>query len=245
MTAKGKTPRGAAWSGCGVLTTRSLCVCGCGSCGRSLPQTRVYGTLPRIYGPAGNEAKVIGAEFEHSDAGKSAFIAKRYLEGAATLNAATQQTGRRILHLPTLALAGHGLEVMLKACMCLNGNTPPTKGRLGHDIGKLWAHDSCEPVRVHVLINARLQADNDRVSNIYPDVPARAEVDKLIYEYVEALGRLHGEDGYALRYPSPPETMGPRAPLLVGALWRTSDDLVKRPNDFVLDQFRKHVLPYR
>ncbi len=186
---------------------------------------------------------IIGPEYLDSEAGQIAVVAKQYMEAAKTLDAAPKD-GRRLLFRPTLALAGHGLELMLKACVCLNGEAYPKAGREGHNIRKLWSWDVCEAVRGHVLINARLSVADSRVRQKYQDIPADDQVASLIDEYVGELGRLHGESNYALRYPSDSAIMAPRTPFLVETLWRTADDLVKRPTDFLLQQFRSRILPY-
>ncbi len=178
-------------------------------------------------------------DFWSSDAGRHANMAKQFMEGALTLSAAQRNRGR-ILFLPTLALAGHGLELMLKACFFLNGQTPPTKGKEGHNIISLWSAEICEPVRGYVSANARRVAAEDRLSGDYPDVPEDEEILHLIEEYVIALGDLHGGiGGYPLRYPSNnPDQQAPRTPFLVKSLHCTADDLVKRPNEFELRHFR-------
>ncbi|MBW7922389.1 MAG: hypothetical protein H3C51_09850 [Rubellimicrobium sp.] len=180
-------------------------------------------------------------DFLVTDAGQHAALAKQFLEGALTLDEARPRKGK-ILFVPTLALAGHGLELLLKASILLNGGDPPTKGRKGHGVADLWSQELCEPVRDHVYANANLVVQADRENPLYIDVPGENEdILPLIEEYVVALGRLHGEDGYPLRYPSAPGKDAPRTPFLVKSLWRTADDLVKRPTDFLLDRFRGKV----
>lgn len=174
-------------------------------------------------------------DFFSSDAGHFASLSKQFLEGALTLDLNQRDKGR-ILFRPTLALAGQGLELMLKACVCWNGQAPVTRGRAGHNIEILWDSDICEPVRRHVYANANVVAEEDRMENFYPDVPKEDEILSIIKVYVIALGKLHGEPPYALRYPAAPEQMAPRTPLLVKSLWRASDDFVKRPRDFLLPQ---------
>lgn len=71
--------------------------------------------------------------FFSTDAGRCAMIAKQFFEAATVLNHAQREKGR-MLFLPTLMLAGQGLELMLKACVHLNGEVPPKSGRAGHDI---------------------------------------------------------------------------------------------------------------
>ena len=176
------------------------------------------------------------ADFFTSDAGQFAMLAKQFLEGARTLDAAQRDKGKILLR-PTLALAGHGLELMLKACVYLNGQVPQTSGSRGHDIINLWDKDICESVKRHVFANACRIATEDRESGIYHDVPTQDEILPLIEEYVVSLGKLHGDAPYALRYPTNPDQMAPRTPLLVKSLWGASDDLLKRPNEFIMHDF--------
>ncbi|WP_428427296.1 hypothetical protein [Pararhizobium sp.] len=175
--------------------------------------------------------------FFSTEAGGYASIAKQFLEGALVLSEAQRDRGK-ILFRPTLALAGQGLEVLLKACMSLNREAPKTKGRDGHDIVGMWNLDVCEPVRGHVLANAVRVAAESRQDVGYLVVPAEDEVLPLIQEYVRTLGELHGGGGFPLRYPSAAHTQAPRTPFLVQALWTTADDFVKRPGDFELKRFR-------
>ncbi len=175
-------------------------------------------------------------DFFSTDARQRASMAKQYLEGALTLDAAQGVKGR-ILFLPTLALAGHGLELMLKACLFLNGKQPDEVRKCGHKITKLWALDICEPVRGHVFANAFRVAAEDRANGAYPDSINEVEVLPLIEEYVIALGKLHGEGDFPLRYPADPNLKAPRTPFLVKSLWGAADDLVKRPSDFRLPSF--------
>ena len=181
-------------------------------------------------------------DFLSTETGKFASLAKQYLEGALYLDEGQRKKGR-ILRLPTLALAGHGLELMLKACVCLNGQSPPKNGRDGHDIGKLWSKEVCEPIRGHVFLNATIVAKSDRNTGVYADPIDDDQVQPLIEEYILELGKLHGEKDFPLRYPSDAGKMAPNTPFLVKSLWRTADDLVKRPNDFELHRFRKLICP--
>jgi hypothetical protein len=176
-------------------------------------------------------------DFFSSEAGRCAGLAKAFLEGARVLDEAQLENGR-ILFPPTLALAGHGLELMLKACFHIHGQKPPTKGRKGHEIELLWVADVCEPLRSAAYANAKLAAEIDRTNPRYLGVPDAAEVPQLIKQAVLDLCKLHGGEGYPLRYPPDDDKVGPRTPLLVKALWRTADDLVKRPTEFLL---RRHT----
>lgn len=180
------------------------------------------------------------SDFFSTDGGQFAGLAKQFLEGALTLNEAQREKGR-ILFRPTLMLAGQGLELMLKACICLNGERPPTKGRSGHDILGLWPSDLCAPVRWHVYESALRTVAFERIDGGYPDLPQDGEIVPLIERYVVDLSKLHGGGGYPLRYPADAEQTAPRTPFLVKSLWGAADDLVKRPNDFELTRFRDLV----
>lgn len=172
-------------------------------------------------------------DFFASKAGQFAGLAKSFLEGARVLDEARLVTGI-ILFPPTLALTGHGLELMLKACFHVNGYNPPTRGKKGHELEPLWLKDICEPLRSAVCANARLVAEYDRTNPRYRGVPDDADIPPLINQAVLDLCKLHGEEGYPLRYPPEDGKEAPRTPLLVKALWRTADDLLKRPAEFVL-----------
>ena len=172
-------------------------------------------------------------DFFSSEAGRLAGLSKSFLEGARVLDEAQLATGK-ILFPPTLALAGHGLELMLKCCFRINGLDPPTSGKRGHELKPLWEKDICEPLRNAVCANARLAANVDRSNPRYRGVPDDTKIPPLIEQAVLDLCRLQGEHGYPLRYPPETGKEAPRTPLLVKALWRTADDLVKRPADFVL-----------
>lgn len=185
----------------------------------------------------------IGPDFFETEAGKLLVVAKQYMEAALVLVEAPPDRHHVLLR-PTLALAGHGLKVMLKACICLNGGVYPKKGRDGHDVGHLWARDECEAVRGHTLINAGYAAEDARYRLGSANVPKPDEVEDLIQEYIGELGRLHGNQGYVLRYTAPDTTLAPRAPFVLQTLWRTADDFIKRPNDYLMQSFRDRILPF-
>ncbi len=174
--------------------------------------------------------------FFATDAGRCARIAKQYLEGAKALDKAQRKKGR-ILFLPTLSLAGHGLELMLKSCSYLNGMESSAGKKMGHDILALWNTDLCEPVRGNVFANAIKVTIEARERGTYRGVPDDADVLPLIEEYVTALGRLHGSRPYPLRYPTEVEEWAPSTPFLVKSLWRTANDLVNQPREFELSRF--------
>ncbi|HEX7782513.1 MAG TPA: type II toxin-antitoxin system ParD family antitoxin [Sphingobium sp.] len=161
----------------------------------------------------------------------------QYLEAAVILDEAQRLKGK-VLFRPTLALAGHGLELMLKACLYHNSISPPTSGKAGHRVNDMWEMDACEPVRGHVYSNAIREVSDARDEGIYEGVPIGVDETALIEEYILALGILHGGAPYPLRYPTDDETLGPVTPWLVRSLRRTADDFLKRPNEFDVMQFQ-------
>ena len=171
-----------------------------------------------------------------SEAAEFASLGKSFLEGARVLDEA-QLNNARILLRPILALAGQGLELILKACFHLNGQAPPHKGNTGHQILALWSADICEPLRGHFFANASVVAEMYRNSCHYRGVPHDDEVLPSIEHSVTELCKLHGRDRYPLRYPTDQGQLAPRTPFLVKSLWRTADDLVKRPKEFELRRF--------
>lgn len=125
-------------------------------------------------------------DFNCSDAGQHAAYACQILAGARTLSEARPSSRYRLL-LPMLNLSGHGLELLLKACIYLNGNEPPRFGQEGHNVKAMWDREDCEPVRVHVAYNAHLAVIEARAEMLYPDIPSDDEVGHLIEEYVSVL----------------------------------------------------------
>lgn len=174
--------------------------------------------------------------FGETLAGEHLIVACQYFAAATVLNDA-QLTQGRVLLRPTLAIAGHGLELMLKAAMLWNGITPSTRGQEGHDIVAMWTRDICEPIRGYVYKNALEAAEVARSEGQYQRVPNSNEL-ALIGEYVLALASLHGSQPYSLRYPGAREVRGPVTPWLVSTLRMTAEDFLKQPAEFRLSRFR-------
>lgn len=171
-------------------------------------------------------------DFNSSDAGQHAAYASQILAGARTISEA-RLTSRYRLLLPMLNLSGHGLELLLKACIYLNGNEPPRYGQEGHNVKAMWDREDCEPVRVHVAYNAHLAVIEARAERLYPDIPSDDEVGDLITEYVSALGELHGmPKEWPLRYPSNVERYAPRSPMLPIALHMSAEDFCRNSTNF-------------
>ena len=172
--------------------------------------------------------------FLDSEAGKHAALAMSFFEGALTLKDAMPTKGN-VLFVPTLNLAAHGLELMLKAAFLHNGRKPPQSGRAGHDIIGMWNEKEAGPVRCGVRTNADIVHQTALQDAVFKGVAEVTEPAALAEEYVKALGELHGAlASYPLRYPESERRLAPRAPLLVDALHRTADDFVKRPSEFLI-----------
>lgn len=58
------------------------------------------------------------------------------------------------LWVPTLTAAAQGLEHIVKACLYLNGATPETSGRAGHNIPDMWQHPACAQLHSRVRFQA-------------------------------------------------------------------------------------------
>ncbi|MEC9065750.1 MAG: hypothetical protein VX569_00550 [Pseudomonadota bacterium] len=160
----------------------------------------------------------------------------QYLMSALVWSDAQATEGRAVFR-PTLALAGQGLELMLKACMLWNGKSPPLKGPQGHAIQDFWEDEVCEPVRGNAFANAEVVAEELRLAGSNPsDKSLEGDLIELVDKYVASLAGLHAAP-YELRYPGDPATEGPRTPWFVRVLYRTADDFLKNPSDFKLRAF--------
>lgn len=174
------------------------------------------------------------SNFNSSEAGRHAAYAVQILAGARTISEARFSSRRRLL-LPMLNLSGHGLELLLKACILINDGRPPAHGSEGHNVQAMWARRECEPVRVHVTYNARLAVLEARSERLYPDIPRDDEIEHLVEDYVLALAQLHGMPRtFPLRYPANDNFKGPRSPMLPQALHMTAEDFCRNPTSFVL-----------
>lgn len=173
-------------------------------------------------------------QYFKSDAGEFSALALAYLEGAIALEKERLKKGN-VLSAPILALSSHGLELILKACFFLNEIAPPTRGPDGHNSLALWNSTIAAPLRERVVINAGIAAKIDQNNPAYRGVPSPDEASTLMADYAVELCKLNATRGYPLRYPPPEEIMVPRTPLLVKALWRTADDLVRWPWEFKLN----------
>jgi len=177
-------------------------------------------------------------DFNTSNAGQHAAYAVQILSGARVLSSARPVSPYKLL-LPMLNLSGHGLELLLKACIYLNGSVPSKSGTEGHNVKEMWDRYDCEPVRVHMYYNAWLAVIEARSENIYPDIPDDDEIDGLTDEYVKVLAELHGmRRVLPLRYPSEIKHRVPRSPMLPTALHMTAEDFCRNSTAFKLENLQ-------
>lgn len=178
------------------------------------------------------------SDFTASPAGQCLLVSVQYLQAAHVLSEA-QRTEGKALFLPTLALAGQGLELLLKSCMHWNSAPPPTRGPAGHAVKDFWELEVCEPIRGHIFVNAQIALEEAKRAGVKPtDGLPEGDPITLIAEYVLVLARLHGEHPYPLRYPTIQSTVAPRTPWMVSVLHMTAQDFLKRPEGFKLARFR-------
>jgi hypothetical protein len=99
----------------------------------------------------------------------------------------------------------------------------------------MWLDNLVAPVREATIHNARITHQYAISSGLFPDARSIADPVEKFEEFRAALGDLHAEPKhFPIRYPTEEDRLGPRTPLLVGTLWRTADDYVKRPNEFLI-----------
>jgi len=172
-------------------------------------------------------------DFAETDGGRFVSRAKCFLEAAVVLDNQMANSRSRMLFTPTLHLVGHGLELLLKGCLLHNGLSKLRVIGFGHRINEMWAMDLAQPVRIACRRNATIAHQEAIASGLFPDAATVDNPTVYFDEYRAALGDLHAEPRtFPIRYPTEDERLGPKTPLLVGTLWRTADDFVKRPNEF-------------
>ncbi|MBX4894925.1 hypothetical protein [Rhizobium bangladeshense] len=172
-------------------------------------------------------------DFLETDAGTFIGRAKCFLEAARVLDDKMLDGRSGMLFAPALHLAGHGLELLLKGCLIHNGLSKMRVVGFGHRINEMWAVDLVEPLRLAAGYNAGITHQEAVACGLFQDAKNIDNPREVFEEYRSALGDLHAETKvYPIRYPTEDERVGPKTPLLVGTLWRTADDYVKRPDDF-------------
>ncbi|WP_160003895.1 hypothetical protein [Rhizobium sp. 18055] len=167
----------------------------------------------------------------NTDAWKYIARAKSFLEGAYVVELHSASCG--ILITPALHLAGHGLELLLKGCLLQNGYSTIQLLSFGHRINDMWPLAAAEQLRLAARINAAITHQDAISAGDYPAVEVVINPQELFETHLTDLGALHAETmHFPIRYPAEDERIAPRASLLIGSLWRTADDYVKRWSDF-------------
>jgi hypothetical protein len=176
-------------------------------------------------------------DFFETDAGRFISRAKCFLEAADVLDDKMADGRSGMLFTPTLHMIGHGVELLLKGCLLHNGVTKIQVIGYGHRINEMWSTDEVKTLRLAARNNALISHKYAVTCGRFPDAERITDPIAIFEEYLGALGQLHAEPRqYPIRYPTEDERVGPRTPLLVGTLWRTADDYVKRPGDFLIEQ---------
>lgn len=144
---------------------------------------------------------------------------------------------QRGLRVPTLALLGHALEMILKAGAYLNGSKPPTYGPKGHDIDYLWNLQHSRLIRERVLHHANIENNNGKTDPVYSSQGEVSDFDAWFVKVIQDLGELHKEEGNALRYGSrDPKRMAPPPTLIAKALFATAEEMSNHSEMFIVNQ---------
>jgi hypothetical protein len=178
-------------------------------------------------------------DFKDTAAGQFAITAVEYMKAALVLDQARLKEGK-VLFRPTLHLAAHGLELILKACLTLNGHPGTFRGREGHNLWPMWEDDRCSTLRQNVLNNAKTVLVKDQYNDRYGgDVPCPENYQSIL-DILKVLCALHSEQSETrkssvdhLRYRMEKKD-APHTPWLVKTLYETSDDFLRQPNHFKL-----------
>jgi len=200
---------------------------------KHLPTGGSQGAVQKVARNIGDIVSDSGLDFSKTEAWGFLSRAKAFLEAAEVLKTEIVTHNRITLFAPTLHNAGHGLELLLKGCLIHNGVPTADAVNYRHNVNAMWELPQVSKLREIAAINAKTTHAEALASGLYPDAATVADPAKLFEEYRHELGRLHAEAGkFPLRYPTHVDERAPRTPLLVGTLWRTADDYVKRPNEF-------------
>lgn len=179
--------------------------------------------------------RFLADDFWETDAGRFISRAKCFLEAAGVLDDKMADGRSGMLFTPTLHMVGHGVELLLKGCLLHNGMSKVQVIGFGHRINDMWSTPGAERLRLGARHNSIISHEYALTCGRFPDAARITDPVATFEEYLCALGRLHAEPRqYPIRYPTDDERVAPRTPLLVAALWRTADDYVKRPDEFLV-----------
>ncbi|MCF3935029.1 hypothetical protein L1787_16620 [Acuticoccus sp. M5D2P5] len=148
----------------------------------------------------------------------------RYLTAAEVLFRSTNGREARLVSVPILHLTAHGIEVLLKGNLVGEGLDPyELKKGYGHDIAKLWAHESNRRLRGDAETAARGAWQRAEASRRFIDGFSEDPV-TILAEYISDLSALHSkESDFALRYVAEPGARGPRPRLLIDTFLPVAD----------------------
>ena len=153
----------------------------------------------------------------------------RFLYAANTLMNSSEYKQTNALFTPTLHMAAHGIELLLKANLLYLGvDARKIRNSFGHDLRALWLYDlncklrnEAEEIAANVWMSAH--ASRNYVDSFDGDPKA------LLVEYLFALSDLHtSASNYALRYISDDSTLAPLPYLLVETFYESSDRQLRR-----------------
>jgi hypothetical protein len=171
-------------------------------------------------------------DFLESDQGKVIARSKQFLAAAETLMRSSEYEDRpKLLLAPTLHLAAHGIELLLKFPHFRAGMSAGAVGSAyGHDLKKLWADERARTIRELAKDSAALAWEAARESARWDD-DFRGSPEELVEEFLSRLAELHGKDtNFGLRYLLPAAATGPRPGLIVDTFLDVSDRVLKNPS---------------
>lgn len=165
-----------------------------------------------------------------SEAGKLAIAAYRYLVAARTIFEHTDRP--RLMLAPILHLSAHGLEVLLKSTLALQGEgARELQNQFGHNILSMWTDPRCQLVREEALQWSET-ADAKAASVARLRGPKTKAPREMLDRCVADISRLHSRQPHPLRY-IPGDEMVPPPHLLIFSLEPVADAAMRNPKSLV------------
>jgi hypothetical protein len=169
---------------------------------------------------------VISSNYFATESGQILYQAHRYLSAARLLRfSETWKTDSNLIQTPTLHLAAHGTELLLKFRLLEQGKSQAAvANEFGHDLAKLWAANA--EVRQLILEYAETAWRMARGSGQYQD-DFTGNPRCMLMGALNKLAGLHSRrTNYGLRYTLPPNTLAPRPAFLIDAFGDAAAHLV-------------------
>ncbi|MBK1793528.1 hypothetical protein JHL21_03355 [Devosia sp. WQ 349] len=139
-------------------------------------------------------------DYLKTQSGKLAVASYRYFEAAKTIFLHTDNG--RIALAPTLHLAAHGLEVLLKSALTYQGySAAEVQADFGHDIRKMWDHPKCSKIREVALDNCA-NAELEALATKRLAGPPNKRPRELLAKAIVDLSIAHSKQPLPLRYAS-------------------------------------------